>query len=120
MIVKTVKKISRESDDAIVVLSDGVFECKCFCQPCHLAVGQVVEGRLFALNASNLYSSARQIQLFEPRDLFAYRVVGELRSLKPAIVGVGAIEIELDAGPPGDWRVGEAVEFECDRLDVIS
>lgn len=120
MIVKSVRKIGPSSDEAEVVIGDGVFQCKCFCQPCHVVVGQVVQGRLFGFNAHSLYRSDETVPLFEPRDRFAYRVVGELRALRPAVVRVGSIEIELDAGSPGDWRVGETVEFECERLDVIA
>jgi hypothetical protein len=120
VIVESVRKISPCSDDAEVVIRDGTLRCRCFCQPCYLVVGQIVQGPLFAFNAQNLYRSEQSVPRFEALNRFAHRIIGELRALKPPVVRVGGIDVKLDTVSPGDWRVGEAVEFECERLDVIT
>lgn len=119
MIVKSVSRVSPSSDEAEVVVEGGGLQCKCFCQPCHVEVGQVLTSPLFAFNTQDLYRSDQAAQLFDLRGRFSYRIVGELRALKPAVVRVGSIDIKLDATPPGDLRIGATVEFECERLDVI-
>ena len=119
MIVESIKWVSPASDEALVLVGDSVFQCTCCCQPCHLYVGQTIESPLFAFDAHDLRRSREPAPLLERRDGLGYRVVGELLSFSPAIVGLGEIRIELDAGLPGDLRIGKLVEFECERVDVI-
>jgi hypothetical protein len=119
MIVQAVENVSESSDESEIVIGDGVFQCRCFGHPSEVAVGQVLSGRLFALNARGLRRGESAVPRIEYCGGFSHRMVGELLRTNPAIVKIGGFEIELDTVPPGDVRIGELLECECDRLDLF-
>lgn len=118
MIVESIQTM-RGSSESIVTLTDGVSKCKCFCQPCELADGDHVSGPLFGFGAGEI----RRVATIQGRIVQNARlpteVTGMVVSTTPAIVAVGGIQIESESSMPKDLKIGEFVEFTCERLDLL-
>lgn len=119
MIVSKIDWISKEAQEAIVTVSDGRFELKCFSQPLTLTVGDKIEFPLLALNIKTVVRSV----LDEPCVVmtggqFSYRLTAKVESIQESLLTLGGITILAKDVLPGDICEGEFVDFTCDRLDI--
>ncbi|WAC71214.1 hypothetical protein OU995_16625 [Roseateles sp. SL47] len=120
MRVEYIEWISREAEEAEVVVSHGHFSCRAFSQPCLLSVGQVLEQPLHVFGAKNIMRSAAEEQSIELQveGGLAHKVTGIFKDSQSKRIIVGGIEMVLDDYIPGGLQVGDMIDFECARIDV--
>jgi hypothetical protein len=120
MRVESIEWISKEAEEAEVVVSDGRFSCRAFSQPCSLSVGQVLEEPLHVFGAKNIMLSTAEEQGMELQveGGLAHRVTAVFQDLQRRRLIVGGIELILDDYVPGGIQAGDMINFECARIDV--
>lgn len=121
MIVKKLDWISFEGKEAELIMTDGENECLVFSQPCHVTLGENVNELLHAMDVadfSRTTETSEKITRESNISYFAQFFIARIVDMKKNTVAVGQIRIELDYAIP-DWvKVGELIEFRCDRLDL--
>ena len=121
MIVKKLDWISFEGKEAELIMTDGKNECLVFSQPCHVTLGENVNDLLHAMDVEDFRrtnETSEKITRDSDVTYFSQFFIAKIIDIKKNIVAVGQIRIELDYAIP-DWvKVGELIEFRCDRLDL--
>lgn len=119
MKIKKIEWISNDIYlDAIVLVSDGSFEIKCFCSNCVYSENEILNDRLYAFEIENVrLSLTKKFDLKNINNTFEYYIVGELINQKLNIIRVGEIFIELFQ-IPNDITEGQFIEFYCKRIDI--
>lgn len=107
--------------DAEVIVTDGKFEVKCFCNECNFKENDVLSDVLHTLDTDNVMLALTEE--FECRNInntFNHYMVGKLINKELLIVKVGGILIEIDGVPGdiGDINEGQFIEFVCSRIDI--
>ena len=120
MRIESIEWISREAEEAEVVVSDGRFFCRAFSQPCSLLVGQILKEALHVFSPKNIMLSTTEEQSIELQvnGGLAHRVIATIEELKSKRLIVGKIELILDDYIPGGIQSGDIIEFECARIDI--
>ena len=120
MHIESVEWISKEAEEAEVVVSDGRFSCRAFSQPCSLLVGQVLQEPLHVFGAKKIMISTAGECGFELQvnGGLAQKIIAVLQDLQSRRLSVGGIELVLDDYVPGGIQTGDMIEFECARIDV--
>lgn len=121
MRVKKLDWISLAGKEAELIMTDGKNECLVFSQPCHVTLGENVNDLLHAMDVEDFRrttETSEKITRDSDITYFSQFFIAKIIDIKKNIVAVGQIRIELDYAIP-DWvKVGELIEFKCDRLDL--
>lgn len=122
MIVKRREWISKDAQEAMLVIGDESFECVAFSHPCSMQVGDHLNEPLLAISIRRVIKEKLNTQPMMQRlgESFAHEILAEVVDVKSRLVVVGSVVVELDGVLPGDIGVGDFIRFSCGRLDVIS
>jgi hypothetical protein len=121
MKVKEIKWFSKDSDEASVIVSDGVYECLAFCHPCYLNVGDEIIEPLHSLDETSVHRVENQkvnLKRESGNDNWNHELVALVLDIEKNLVQVGQIKIILNS-LPGDVANGDFVECFPSRLDII-
>lgn len=118
--VKFIHWLCKDADEALVTITDGIYECACYCQPCHIFLGYKIKEPLLAYEPLGVVITPNKTPFFKKMiQPFAYEICAEVFDLNKGLVRVGCIEIDLDNALPGDLVIGDFINFNCTRLDFI-
>ncbi|MEA5503650.1 hypothetical protein VB735_11125 [Halotia wernerae UHCC 0503] len=121
MLVQKIEIISEDVEEALVHISDGVYECAAFCQPCNISLGDVIKEPFFAFNSqSTVLNTTQETPYIKCKDKsLGYEILARVKNVENNLLQVGAILIELDVNLPGDFKVNDCIKFTCGRLDIF-
>lgn len=112
--------LSKDAQEAILTVTDGMLSVRIFSQPCSLQEGDRLLEPVLAFNTSDIVRMTTMIPdaqvIMEP---FAQECHGVVEDIGAKLIRVGALGVILDIPIPGDIAVGEAVAFRCARLDCL-
>lgn len=119
MYVSAVTPFAHKSESADVTVTDGQYDCRAFSYPCHAVEGEVVTEplQLFDEAICLMFEDA------EPRiegtgDVgFRHFGVAKVLDVENDLLSVGELIFQVGELPRG-LAVGDAVEFECVRIDL--
>lgn len=118
--IEDIRWLSKEADEAEVLVSDGSYRCEAYSQPCNVKVGDALEDRLHLFGI-------RDAMLTETTELgvhkldsagLAQRVVARVSDAHEGYLTVGAIQFAADDPLPGGIRQGDIITLECARIDL--
>jgi hypothetical protein len=118
--IEKILDYSKDSQEAILLVSDGQYSCEAFCHPYDIDSSPVIAAPLTTLLVREIVrveSDSQSITALHDQGL-SQRIIARVVDLHPPIVAVGEIHIEVDGAMPGDIRAGDTVEFICVRLDL--
>lgn len=110
--------IDKKQDEAIVLLSDGQYQCYSYCLECRVKQGSIVTEPLYALLSENIFLSNEDVGFYQSKEKLVGKIIARISDLKNNMVQVGEIKIEVDGNFPGDMTEGRNVEFTYTRLDL--
>jgi len=121
ILVKRIEILSEDAEESLVHITDGVYECAAFCQPCDKSPGDVIKEPLFAFNSLYPVLNTTQESPYIKRqdNSLGYEILAILTDVENNFVQVGAILIELDGRLPGGVKVNDCIKFICGRLDIF-
>ncbi|MEM9538385.1 MAG: hypothetical protein AAGA60_02615 [Cyanobacteria bacterium P01_E01_bin.42] len=115
--VKSIEWLSKDAEEALLCITDGVYECLVYDQPCDLNVGSLVYEPLETLDACGAVRvNESKIGFSKMRGYFDYDITAEVVDTNAEIVKVGNILIDIQYSLPGDIHQGDIVNFTCNRL----
>ncbi len=120
MRIESIKWLSKAADEAEVVVSDGLFKCQAYAQPCGASIGDVLVQPLHIFGIRNAILNVGGSLGFRKVDTtgLAQRVVAKVTDFREGHLAVGAIELVADDPLPGGIQDGDLVELECARIDM--
>ncbi|MBD2301376.1 hypothetical protein H6G80_19680 [Nostoc sp. FACHB-87] len=120
MLIKNIEILSEDAEEALLHITDGVYECAAFCQPCNKCIGYFIEEPLLSFNSQYpvLETINKTPYISRKKSGFAHEILGQVISVEENLVRVGNIIIELDVNLPGDININDLVKFTCARLDT--
>ncbi|MEH2401555.1 hypothetical protein [Nostoc sp.] len=121
VLIKKIKILSEDAEEALVHISDGVYECAAFCQPCNISLGDVIKNALFAFNSqSTVLNTTEETPYIKRKDnSLGYEILARVTNVENKLLQVGAILIELDVDFPGEVKINDCIKFTCGRLDIF-
>lgn len=118
MIVKQIKSFDKNSNEADIIVSDGMFDLLCYCYPSMpYSKGTVIESITTFLAQNIIRAKQKECLVFKLMDYYAYHLQGKIIDLEKRIVCVGKLKVIIDGSIPDDIQQGEFVEFDVQRLD---
>ena len=120
MIIKSIKWISKSSEEAEVEISDGDFTCIAFSQPCDVIVGEHLTQPLHVFSVKNaMISDQPAVGIWNLSDTKLERkVVAKVIDITNQVLAVGDIHMVINDCLPGGLEIGNIIEFECARIDL--
>jgi hypothetical protein len=120
MKVRNIEWLSKNAKEAEVTISDGHYECICFCHPCLLSLGEVISSPLIAFDTEQVIKIDDKAipSITNTKNISEYAITGRLVGLKPNIVEIGNIVIDIGNYIPKDLHIGNLISFRCSRLDI--
>ncbi|HEL2041346.1 TPA: hypothetical protein U1B40_000878 [Streptococcus suis] len=118
LIIKDIIWISEEIGEADVVVTDGIYEIRCFSHPFHQRKGEKVSGTLSVFEHSNLKRSKTTEYISEHLGNGKYFLVARLLDAEEGIVQIGEMQIHDIEGIPEEIEKGEYIQFVAPRVDL--
>ena len=118
MKVKQINWIDKESKEAEVLLSNGIYDLICFAHPFLNSIGEKLTSILVSFE-DKIFVSQKKNFLIEKNgsDNFSYFIRGKVIDAKNNIVEIGDIKIELTE-LPSDLDNNDFVEGVIERIDL--
>lgn len=118
MKIQAIEWISKDAEEATILVSDGKYACWCFCHPCIAKIGDTVS-MLYALDSTGIKVATKKSFYINKHSVgFGHDYCGQLSDKNKSIVSIGGISIEIDGDIPGDIEQGDCIEFTCARVDA--
>ncbi|QJB56848.1 hypothetical protein [Pseudodesulfovibrio sp. zrk46] len=118
MKIQAIKWLSRDAEEASILVSDGKYSCWCFCHPCSAQIGDIVS-ELYTLDAKRCMAAPGTAPYITKHSVGdGHDLCGHLFNKENSIISIGDILVEIDADVPGDIVEGDIVEFSCGRIDA--
>jgi len=120
MKIEDIRWLSKEADEAEVLVSDGRYKCEAYSQPCNVKVGDLLDDRLhlFGIRDAMLTEASElEIRKLDP-DGLAQRVVARVSDAQEGYLTVGALHFAADDLLPGGIGEGDIITLECARIDL--
>ena len=120
MKIEDIRWLSKEADEAEVLVSDGSYRCEAYSQPCTVKVGDSLDDRLHLFGIRNAVlteTSELGIHKLDSAGL-AQRVVARASDAQQGYLTVGDIQFAADIPLPGGIREGDIITLECARIDL--
>lgn len=120
MRVESLDWSSPDSEEALLLVTDGVSTVKVFSHPHVLTPGQQIHEPLVGFGAERveLAQEGDTPGFDKLQDPLAYRIVGRLEDVGHRIFEVGGFRIRILEPLPGDLKTGDLVAFSCERIEV--
>lgn len=118
IIVEKINWIDKDSGEADVLLSDGVFTINCFCSDCNLLEGNKFLGNLYGFNIENIFKIDKETYKIQ-RKYDSYFIKGKLIDAENGILQIGELKIDLTDGHiPKDIVENDYLEVCISRIDI--
>ena len=120
MYVSAVTPFAPGSESAEVTVTDGQYSCRAFSYPCDAVEGEVVTEplQLFDEVICLMFEDAEpRIESTGDVD-FRHCGVAKVLDVENDLLCVGELILQAGGQLPGGLAVGDAVEFECVRIDL--
>lgn len=120
MKVEDIRWLSKEADEAEVLVSDGSYKCEAYSQPCNVTVGDSLHDRLhlFGIRGAMLIATSDLgVHKLDSAGL-AQRVIARVSDAREGYLTIGAIQFATDDPLPGGIREGDIITLECARVDL--
>jgi hypothetical protein len=120
MRIEDIVWLSKEADEAEVLVTDGQYSCKAYSQPCNVKVGDYLGERLHLFGVRD----ARLSEISEPgihrlaSNGLAQRLVAKVSDVKLGYLTVGKIHFAADDPLPGGIAEGDMISLDCARIDL--
>ena len=120
MKVEDIRWLSQSAEEAEVIVTDGLFFCVAYSQPCTASIGDDVSQPLYIFGM-------RKAVLIEGRDVgsrkleglgFAQNLIVTVVNLREGLLSIGGIELVAGDQLPGGIQDGDIIEIECARVDL--
>lgn len=112
--------LSKEADEAEVLVTDGQYSCKAYSQPCNVKVGDSLDARLHLFGVRDAMVTETielGIHRLASKDL-AQRLVAKVSDAQLGYLTVGEIHFAADDSLPGGIAEGDIISLECARIDL--
>lgn len=118
--VQNIKWISKEAQEAEVIITDGKYNICCFSQPFNGVIGDYLTEALHAYNLSEISQlEQHNTKIIKLSGTFNYLVEGKIIDKKLQLIKIGGITIDIsDSYLPNDINEGDYISFECERIDL--
>jgi hypothetical protein len=120
MKIEEIRWLSKEADEAEVLVSGGPYRCEVYSQPCNAKIGDSLDDRLhlFGVRDAMLTEiSELGIHKLDSAGL-AQRVVARVSDAQQGYLTVGDIQFTADDPLPEGIREGDVITLECARIDL--
>ena len=120
--IQEIEWLSKEAEEALVLVTDGLYICQAFCQPCTREVGETIEQSLFSFETQGLEVSNKdqnQVSIRRIDSTFRHEIYARVVDLRLEIVEVGNIRFELDIDFSKELTLNCIVKFFCERIDLF-
>ena len=119
MYVSAVTPFAPGSESADVTVTDGQYSCRAFSYPCDAVEGEVVIEplQLFDEVICLMFEDAEPRIESTGNEDFRHFGVAKVLDVENDLLSVGELILQVGALPAG-LAVGDAVEFECVRIDL--
>lgn len=118
--VREIEYLLRDAEETLVYLTDGVYECVAFCQPCEKMIGDVISQPLLAFETQGIaLCDAEVASIQRIGSTFGHSVCARVKNDEVGLLEVGSILLELDSPLPGGIETGCFVSFTCQRVDLF-
>ncbi|NER00768.1 MAG: hypothetical protein F6K30_29415 [Cyanothece sp. SIO2G6] len=118
--VKKIEWLSRDAEEALVHITDGIFDCIAFSQPCKKKTGDIIEQPLLVFGTYAIeVIDVNTVSIHRAGSTLGYEIYAKVMDVKRGIISVGSLEFELDIPLPGDVDKGCIIRFICQRIDLI-
>ncbi|MDE9430164.1 hypothetical protein [Xenorhabdus bovienii] len=121
MNIQVIEWLSKDAEEAILLVNDGQYECTVFSHPCKYNEGNCIENPLLAISVSGIQREGQDsvINIQKQDAHFSHFVIAEVMDKNSNLVRVGNIIIELDEPIPNDINPNDIISFSCNRIDTI-
>jgi hypothetical protein len=121
VLVKNIEILSEDAEESLVHITDGIYECVAFCQPCNVSPNDIIKEPLYAFNSQYpvLITTEQAPYMKRQDNSLGYEILASVSNLENNLVQVGAILIELDVSLPGGVKLNNLIKFTCGRLDIF-
>jgi hypothetical protein len=120
MWIENIHWLSKAADEAEVIISDGLFRCEAYSQPCTAEIGDTLLQPLHVFGIKNAMRAESGDFGFRKlrSDGLAQRIVAKVANFRYGRLAVGNIELIADDPLPGGIQDGDLIELECARVDM--
>lgn len=116
--IKNIIWINKDIGEADVIITDGVFEMRCFSQPFTQSIGEEVRDTISIFDYSYIGRHDSQDELVTRLKDGTYFFVGRLINKLDGAIQVGQFIIHDLPQIPDDIQEGEFIELVTDRVDL--
>jgi len=116
--VENIHWLSREAEEAEVLISSAGVQLLAFCCPCTRSVGTILREPLHAFSASQIQLSDSNFESIENTEGFKCKVVGTLIDHAQQLILACDFLIQIDDYLPGGIQQGDIISFNCSRIDL--
>ncbi len=118
--IREIEWLSKDAEEALVYLTDGVNECAAFCQPCEKEPGGIIQQPLLAFGAQGIKICDGEVESIQRiGKTFGHVICARVVDADLEILKVGAILLELDTSLPGGIGTNCVVRCICRRIDLL-
>lgn len=120
MYIKKILDYDDFSDEADIIVTDGIHEIMCYCHPIvNPQINQKVES-ICAFLADNIMTEFYEELGAKKTDesYYSYCLVGKVINMEKRLISIGELVIKVDGYFPGDINVGDVVKLTAVRMDA--
>lgn len=120
MYIKKILDYDDFSDEADILVTDGVYEIMCYCHPItNPQVNQSIKS-ISTLAADNIMTEPYEEPAAKKTDesYYSYSLIGKVINREKRLISIGNLIIKLDGYLPGDIQVGDIVKLSAVRMDA--
>ncbi|MBC1364867.1 hypothetical protein HB797_11555 [Listeria welshimeri] len=120
IIIKKIKWIDKEAQEAEVLLSDNNYCILCFSCPCTLSENSIFEDIIYGFNVENIFKLSQEEYAVEKDDKsYSHKLKGKFVDDRNSILQIGEFIIDLSDGEiPKDTIAGDFIEVSVSRIDI--
>lgn len=120
MYIKKILQISKDDNEADIIVSDGVFDILCYVNPLVAIATNSRIISIYGFMCTDVYRTDKQVDSVEKLpEYYAYRIIGKIFSKAEHIIQIGEIMIHIDSEIPNDMEDGEYVSVKVLRFDAF-
>lgn len=113
--------ISKDALEAEVIITDGVYELKCFSQPMNYDINHIIEEPLYCYNVRNVVKAwETEFSAVKLTEYFAYNITAQVVDKEIGLIKLGDMKLQVEKNIlPGDIKNNDYISFYCQRIDLM-